>query len=73
MSCCETGRGQGMSHGRGSDGCCHDHCRCGCGCEGSFHRRFISSKEEREMLESYRHDLRLELEGLEERLKELGA
>jgi len=59
----------GHGHGQ-SDDCCSDGCCCH---GGSFHRRFISSKEEREMLESYRDDLRLELEGLEERLKELGA
>ncbi|MBM3307589.1 MAG: DUF5320 domain-containing protein [Candidatus Eisenbacteria bacterium] len=68
MSCCETGGGHGMSHGRGSDDCC-----CCCGCGASFHRRFISRKEEREMLERYRDELKLELQGLEERLKELGA
>jgi hypothetical protein len=33
----------------------------------------MSSKEERELLEGYRDELRLELEGLEERLKELVA
>lgn len=74
MSCCETGNGRGRAHqhghGHGSDGCCDDGCCCG---SGGFRRRFMSAREEREMLESYRDDLRLELEGLEERLKELGA
>ncbi len=32
----------------------------------------MSPKEERELLESYRDELKLELEGLEARLKELG-
>ena len=43
---------------------------CGCGCGPSF-RRFFSSKEEQECLETYRDQLKKELAGLEERIKEL--
>ena len=45
---------------------------CGCGCGPSF-RRFFSSKEERECLETYRDQLKKELAGVEERIKELKA
>ena len=41
-----------------------------CGC-GSFFRRFISGKEEQEMLEGYRDQLKKEVAGVEERIKEL--
>lgn len=44
--------------------CCH------CGCGLSF-RRFFSAKEELECLENYRDQLKRELAGLEERLKEV--
>jgi len=47
-------------------------CTCGCcgrGCGLSF-RRFFSSKEERECLESYKDQLQKELAGVEERIKE---
>jgi len=43
---------------------------CGCGCGPSF-RRFFSSKEEQECLEAYSDELRKELAGVEERIKEL--
>lgn len=43
-------------------------CGCGCGCGG---RRFLSRKEQIEMLEEYRESLKSELEGIEEALKEL--
>lgn len=43
---------------------------CGCGC-GSFPRRFVSGKEERERLERYKDQLKKELEGVDERLEEL--
>ena len=43
---------------------------CGCGCGPSF-RRFFSSKEEKEGLENYREQLKKELAGVEERIKEL--
>ncbi|MBI5166519.1 MAG: DUF5320 domain-containing protein [candidate division NC10 bacterium] len=48
-------------------------CICGCGCCGGvfFRRRYISSAEEREMLESYIEELKKELTGAEERLKSL--
>jgi len=40
-----------------------------CGCLPL--RRFFSSKEEQEWLENYRDQLKKELEGAEERIKEL--
>jgi len=43
------------------------YCDCGCGPL----RRFFSSKEEQEWLENYRDQLKKELEGAEERIKEL--
>ncbi len=46
-------------------------CICsGCGC-GPWFRRFFSSKEEQECLEDYRDQLKRELAGVEERIKEL--
>ena len=48
--------------------------RCTCGCcgggGGHFVRRFFTAKEEEEWLENYRDQLKKELAGLEERLKE---
>ena len=46
-------------------------CACGC-CRGSSFRRFYSSKEKRERLESYRDALKKELAGVEEHLNEVG-
>lgn len=43
---------------------------CGCGCGPAF-RRFFSSQEQRECLESYKDQLQKELAGVEERIKEL--
>ena len=43
---------------------------CGCGCGPSF-RRFFSSKEEQECLETYKDQLKKELAGVEERINEL--
>ena len=43
---------------------------CGCGCE-TFSRRFISQAEEKERLEGYANQLKKELTGVEERIKEL--
>jgi FtsZ-binding cell division protein ZapB len=43
---------------------------CGCGCGHSF-RRFVSSQEEQESLESYSDQLKKELTAVEERIKEL--
>lgn len=54
----------------GACGCNCGYYGCGCGC-GSFFRRFISRKEEQEMLEGYRDQLKKELEGVEERIREL--
>ena len=50
---------------RGSDCCCIEHG------PGLFLRRFVTSKEERERLEKYREELKNEITGVEERLKEL--
>ncbi|TVM02269.1 MAG: hypothetical protein CV080_01505 [Candidatus Kuenenia stuttgartiensis] len=41
---------------------------CGCGCR-PFFRRFISTKEEQEMLEEYSDQLKKELAGAAERIK----
>jgi len=43
---------------------------CGCGC-GPLFRRFFSSKEEEERLETYRDQLKKELTGVEESIKGL--
>ncbi len=56
---CQPGKGQWTSAARA----------CGCGC-GSFVRRFISKKEEKEMLEEYKDQLKKELVAVEERIKD---
>jgi len=73
MSCCEAGRGDthGRAHGRATDDCCREQCCCDADGLG-FRRRFVSVEEERQLLENYKSELKRELEGLEERLKELG-
>lgn len=63
--CCEPRGGHRSSGGGG----CNCGC-CGCGC-GTFSRRFISAKEELERLEHYKDELKKELAGVEERIKEL--
>lgn len=60
---CQPGR---TSRNRGTFGCT---CGC-CGCGPGF-RRFFSSEEERECVESYRHQLEKELAGVEEHINEL--
>jgi len=45
---------------------------CGCGCGSSF-RRFFSSEEKRESLETYRDQLTKELAGVDERIKKLAS
>jgi hypothetical protein len=54
---------------------CDDSCDCGCDCncggDVGFQRKFMTHKEEIEMLEDYRGDLKLELEAVEERIAEL--
>ncbi|NIS63499.1 MAG: hypothetical protein GTO13_23270 [Proteobacteria bacterium] len=46
-------------------------CSCGCwGCGPSF-RRFFSSKEEKECLEAYKEELKKELAGVENRIREI--
>lgn len=50
-------------------------CTCGCwacGC-GGFRRRYLSMKEEMEMLKDYLESLRKEMVGVEERIKEVEA
>ena len=42
---------------------------CGCGCGPGF-RRFFSAQEKRECLEKYRDQLKKELAGVEECIKE---
>ncbi len=58
-----------------SECCCHDHdecsCECDCGHEMGFQRRYMTHKEELEMLDEYRRELKLELEAVEERIAEL--
>ncbi len=46
-------------------------CTCGCCRCGSSFRRFFSSKEEQECLETYRDQLKKELDGVEERIQGL--
>ena len=64
--CCSDGH---MHHGASG---CHEMPLAGphgaCGCAG---RKFLSKREQVEMLESYREALKSELEGVEEALKEL--
>lgn len=65
-----------------NDGSCnrrHD-CHCGsesdctCGCRDCrcFHRRFQTKAEQRQELESYLAELKLEIQAVEERLADLG-
>ena len=59
---------KGIPNNTGMSGCT---CGCcGCGCGTSF-RRFFSSEEKEECLETYRNQLKKELAGVEERIKEL--
>ena len=44
---------------------------CGCGCTPPFPRFFSSKEEEVERLETYRDQLKNELAGVEERIKEV--
>jgi len=50
-----------------------EHHGCACGCGGFFPRLYISREEERDRLEKYQDELKKELAGVEERLKELKA
>ena len=43
---------------------------CACGCSSSF-RQFMSEKEKQECLEDYEKQLKNELTGVEERIREL--
>ena len=58
---CQTETAHGS---RGSTGC-----TCGCGCGHGF-RRFFTAEERRECLENYRDQLKKELAGVEESIKE---
>ncbi|OPY52631.1 MAG: hypothetical protein A4E48_01037 [Methanosaeta sp. PtaU1.Bin060] len=51
---------------QGMDAAAHGTCGCGCG-----ERRFLSKKEKIEMLEEYKEALKCELEGVEEKLRDL--
>ena len=57
-----------MSMGHGAHHMGMAHGMCGCGCGG---RRFLSKRERIEILEEYKEELKNELEGVEEELKEL--
>ncbi len=62
-----------MCHPRGKQrlhGLSECDCFCGPGL-GIFLRRYMSSEEEQEKLEAYKDQLEKELEGVEERIKEL--
>ena len=59
--------GCGMHHGRHDD-------YCGCGMhehEQGYRRRFLTKAEKTERLKSYAEELRKELKGVEEKLKEM--
>jgi hypothetical protein len=64
-----------MCHPKGKEG--HSDAGIGCCCEvgvvhcGPGHRHFFSKQERRECLESYRDQLKKELAGLEERIREI--
>lgn len=45
----------------------------GAGCCGIPQRRFMTKKEKHETLEKYRDQLRNELQGVEERISDLGG
>lgn len=65
---CEGLRCEGEGHGHRQEHVTHGKCHCGCGHSG---RRFLSRKEQIEMLEEYRESLKNELEGVEEKLNAL--
>lgn len=58
MTCCHTHERHRHNHGH----CC---------CCGHMERRYLTRKEEIELLERYLDDLRKEIEAVEERLREL--
>lgn len=61
---CHCRHDGGCGSGSGCDcGCCD--CRC-------FHRRFQTKAEQRQELESYLAELKLEIQAVEERLADLG-
>ena len=53
-------------------GCHSEHaCGCGCGCSGHFERRYQTKAEQIADLEAYLHDLKLEVQAVEEHLADL--
>jgi hypothetical protein len=59
MDCCEPIIIKRVMDGK--DGCCQP---------GGFQRRFVTKEEELEKLQEYRDQLKKELEGVEEHLKD---
>ncbi len=62
--------------GCGDECSCGGSCSCGCGegCgneSGRFHRRYQTKTEQIASLEAYLHDLKLEVQAVEERLADL--
>ncbi len=60
MTCCHTHERHSHGHDRGHHCCC-----------GHMGRKYLTRKEETELLERYLEDLRKEIEAVEERLREL--
>ena len=53
-------------------GCHSEHaCSCGCGCGGYFERRYQTKAEQIADLEAYLHELKLEVQAVEEHLADL--
>jgi hypothetical protein len=72
MRCDDEGCGTGFGSGFPGGGDCDCGCCCGHG-EGGFHRQFMTKKEQKEQLEKYREELESELQGVKERIKDLGG
>lgn len=47
------------------------YCGCGCDCGPRGFRRYLTTKEEIDILEDYKKRLQKEIAGIEERVKEL--
>ncbi len=65
---CQQGSGQGAARHFGMVRCTCGCCGCGC---GSGFRRFFSAAEQLECLQTYMEQVKKELAGVEERIKEL--